>query len=119
MNALCLVIDGLRSGFLGCYGNSWVRTPAIDRLAAASFVFDQALIDSPRLEDAYRAFWLGRHVFTPRDLDAQLTPLPQLLASAGIATALITDESALAAQCGTSLRDVNHLAERGATLEIV
>jgi arylsulfatase A-like enzyme len=94
MNALCLVIDGLRAGFLGCYGNSWVQTPAIDRLAAAGFVFDQALIDSPRLVDAYRAYWLGVHSFAPEPA-SPIASLPQMLGAAGVATALVTDEGSL------------------------
>ena len=38
MNAICLVIDRLHCGYLGCYGNAWVGMPGIVRLAAESFV---------------------------------------------------------------------------------
>ena len=33
MNVICLVIDGLQAGYLGCYGNSWLPTPGFDQLA--------------------------------------------------------------------------------------
>ena len=61
----CLVIDRLQHGFLGAYGNTWIETPAFDRLAAESFVFDQMLIDSPQLGSLYRSFWQGRHALAP------------------------------------------------------
>ena len=61
MNAICLVIDRLHRGFLGAYGNTWIETPAIDRLAAESFVFDQALVDTPHLAALYRSYWQGWH----------------------------------------------------------
>ena len=51
MNAILLVIDRLHAGYLGAYGNGWIATPAIDRLAAEGFVFDQCLIDSPQVGD--------------------------------------------------------------------
>jgi hypothetical protein len=38
--ALVLHFDALAVRFLGCYGNEWVATPAIDRLAHESVVFD-------------------------------------------------------------------------------
>jgi hypothetical protein len=94
MNAVCIVVDGLRCGFLGCYGNTWVQTPAIDRLAAQGFVFDQALIESPQWEDAYRSYWLGESGFAPRE--KELASLPHTLAMAGVNTALVTDEAELA-----------------------
>jgi arylsulfatase A-like enzyme len=90
-HAICLVVDRLSAGFLGAYGNTWVRTPAFDRLAAESFLFDQAIIDSPRFDQLYRAFWRGTHAAsTSRD-----EPSPNLiarLAAAGVATVLLTDE---------------------------
>ncbi len=64
MNAILLVIDRLHAGYLGAYGNAWNETPAIDRLAAEGFVFDQCLIDSPRLETFCRGLWLGSHALT-------------------------------------------------------
>ena len=67
MNAICLVIDRLHRGFLGAYGNTWIETPAFDRLAAESFVFDQMLVDSPRLGPLYRSFWQGLHALAPAD----------------------------------------------------
>lgn len=41
MNGLLFVIDALNLGYLGCYGNEWIRTPALDHLAAEGIVFDQ------------------------------------------------------------------------------
>ncbi len=102
MNAICLVIDRLHGGYLGCYGNAWVGTPGLDRLAAESFVLDGAYVDSPALASLYRAYWLGEHALgglmnpsTPSFKDGEVPderqPLPRLLAGAGIATTFITD----------------------------
>jgi len=87
VNAICLVIDRLRAGCLGAYGNSWIETPATDRLAAESFVFDQALVDTPRLDLLYRSYWQGWPALTARQPQGRPT-LPALLAEAGVATAM-------------------------------
>ncbi len=49
-NIICLAVDRLHAAYLGAYGNTWINTPALDRLAAESFLLDRAIIDSPRLE---------------------------------------------------------------------
>lgn len=90
MNAVCLVIDRLHAGYLGAYGNTWVETPAFDRLAGESFVFDQALIDTPRLDLLYRSYWQGLHALS-RGIEGRPS-LPGLLREAGVTTALLTDE---------------------------
>ena len=90
MNAICLVIDRLHRGFLGAYGNTWVETPAFDRLAAESFVFDQMLVDSPRLATLYRSYWQGLHALAP-DVEGRAS-LPALLREAGVHCALATDD---------------------------
>jgi len=36
------MLDSLRKDHLGCYGNSWVKTPNIDRLAKESVLFENA-----------------------------------------------------------------------------
>ena len=41
-NILVFLCDQLRADLLGCYGNTLVRTPNIDALAAESIVFDRA-----------------------------------------------------------------------------
>jgi arylsulfatase A-like enzyme len=93
MNLLCLVVDRWHVGYLGCYGNSWVGTPELDRLACESFCFDQALIDTPRLEDSYNSLWRGQHALS----SGTATPsLMQVLAQAGISSTLLTDERAVA-----------------------
>ena len=57
--AICLVIDRLSAAYLGALGNTWIRTPAFDALAAESIVFDRAMIDSPVLEETYESYWTG------------------------------------------------------------
>ncbi len=92
-SVVCLVVDRLHSGFLGAYGNSWIATPNIDRLAAESFLLDRAYIDSPRLEEIYRSYWTGWHALAGSAI-ARSSPerdLPRQLAAAGYSTALVSD----------------------------
>lgn len=90
MNAICLITDRLHAGYLGAYGNTWMETPALDRLAGQSFVFDQALIDTPLLEPQCRSYWQGWHALCPPAQDR--ATLPAVLRRAGVTTALVTDE---------------------------
>jgi hypothetical protein len=95
MNAICLVFDRLHAGYVGAYGNAWIDTPGFDRLAGQSFVFDQALIDTPELEGLYRSYWQGWHALCPTPPESRPT-LAGLLGDAGVTTALLTDEPAVA-----------------------
>jgi hypothetical protein len=119
VNAICLVIDRLHCGYLGCYGNGWVGTPGIDALACESFVLDGAYLDAPSLDSLYRSYWLGQHALAHSGPAAVgrignpsyaeqpgCTPaarivdpshgLPRRLAAAGVATTLLTDDAAVA-----------------------
>jgi len=58
MKAVVLILRGCPAGWLGAYGNEWVVTPHLDRLAAESVVFDRHITDCPLPEAANRA-WLG------------------------------------------------------------
>ena len=101
MNAIILVVDRLHAGYVGAYGNSWIETPAMDRLAAEGFVFDQAVIDSPQLAPLYRSYWDGLHAMcgqgTARgQADRERSSLPAMLSATGIGTTLLTDEPLVA-----------------------
>jgi arylsulfatase A-like enzyme len=96
MNAICLVIDRLHAGHLGAYGNTWIETPAMDRLASQALTFDQMLVDSPRLASLYRSYWGGRHALCPDGPLEDQPALAGLLHEAGVNTALLTDDPALA-----------------------
>lgn len=47
MRAVVFVLRGCPAGWLGAYGNEWVATPNLDRLAADSVVFDRHISDRP------------------------------------------------------------------------
>jgi len=95
MNAICLVIDRLHMGYLGAYGNTWIRTPSLDRLAAEGFTFDEAFIESPELGRLYEAYWLGRHAMGPLAADTSCS-LPALLSARSVSTRLLTDDPTVA-----------------------
>lgn len=97
-SALCLVVDRWHVGYVGAYGNTWLPTPQLDRLATRGFVFDQAVIDTPDLERLFRAWWQGWPAIRRREVPEDWPSLAQRLAQAGIHTALLTDEP-LVAQC--------------------
>jgi len=93
MNAICLILDRLHVGYLGPLGNTWIDTPAFNRLAAEGFVFDQAWVDSPVLDALCQGLWLGLH---PRQRDIGGQSVITALAAAGLHPALITDEPLVA-----------------------
>ena len=95
-NVLCLVIDGLGAGALGCYGNTWLETPALDRLASESFVLDQVVSDSCELSSVYRSWWQALPALVPQP--EQAPSLVERLGKAGLATWLLTDDSEVAMQ---------------------
>lgn len=89
-SAICIVVDRFHAGMLGPYGNTWIRTPGLNRLAGDGFVFDQAFADSTRLESLYRAYWRG----VPAGSRAAHggPSLARVLADAGFSTTLVTDD---------------------------
>ncbi len=94
MNIVVLVVDRLHAGYLGCYGNSWIATPQMDRLSVESFVFDQALAAGAELRDTYAGYWFGRHPAATAGADTA-TSLPESLRAAGLRTTLMTDDRSI------------------------
>lgn len=92
MNLLCIAVDRLHVGYLGCYGNTWVATPALDRLASSGFVFDQALVDMLDPAEAYESWWRGSH-FIARKRDAAGSTFAGLARRAGLKTLLVADDA--------------------------
>lgn len=47
MSAIVFAINGCPAAWLGAYGNDWVGTPHLDRLAAEGVTFDRHIADRP------------------------------------------------------------------------
>jgi arylsulfatase A-like enzyme len=63
MKTVVVLIRGLNVALLGCYGNEWIATPALDRLAAESVVFDQHYVETFDPVAAQRSRETGCHCF--------------------------------------------------------
>src|SRR2546423_1010396 len=89
-----IVADTFRRDHLGAYGNSTIRTPYLDRLAASSIVFDQHRISSFPTMPARADFLTGRFSFTFmgwEPLPPALDTLPAMLSRAGYLTMGVAD----------------------------
>jgi arylsulfatase A-like enzyme len=97
MKVLVVTARGLQAGALGCYGNQWVETPALDALAAGGVVFDQHFADRADAEGARRAWRCGRYQLPgapgPPPAAAEGDDLLGALRAHGIHTRLILDAS--------------------------
>ncbi len=96
MNVIVVVCNSLHLNFLGTYGNAWIATPNLDRLAAEGVVFDQHFPENLTTLPTRRSWWTGRYGFA--DPDQGWTPLrpderilPDILSDRGVRTAFISD----------------------------
>jgi arylsulfatase A-like enzyme len=96
MKAVVLVARGLQLGALGCYGNPWIDTPALDGLAAEGIVFDRHFADAADPAGARRAWRSGRYRLPDPAAAHEVHSAPDLLdalRAQGIHTCLIVEDS--------------------------
>ncbi|MBD2869143.1 sulfatase [Paenibacillus arenilitoris] len=95
MKTILILMDSLNRHYLNCYGESWVQTPNLDRLAAKGVVFDRHYGGSLPCMPARRELMTGRLNF----LESQWCPLQpfdeaypeELRRQSGVYSHLITD----------------------------
>lgn len=94
MNVVVIVNDTQRWDYLGCYGNKWIQTPNLDKLASESAVFDYCYAEGLPTIPTRTTFFTGRFTFPFRGWQ-RLEPTDILLAEVlwnkGYTNALITD----------------------------
>jgi arylsulfatase A-like enzyme len=94
MNVIVLVSDTFRYDYLGCNGNDWIGTEALDRFAARSVSFDRHYLSSfPTIPNRTDLF-TGRYSFPFhgwKPLEPGLPVMSTVFAEAGYSTQLICD----------------------------
>jgi len=94
VNFIIIISDTLRRDHLGCYGNKWIRTPSLDKLARESVVFDRAYTASFPTVPNRRDVLTGRYTFTYCDwspLSQEEIVLAQVLGKAGYTSYMVLD----------------------------
>ncbi len=99
-NVLVIACNSLHLGFLGCYGNAWIETPNLDRLASEGVVFDFHFPENLTTLPTRRSWWTGRYGFPNEEagwtpLRPEETTLPDRLWNHGVRSALISDTTYL------------------------
>ncbi len=79
-NILWLCTDQQRWDTLGCYGNPWVYTPNLDRLARQGILFEHCYCQSPVCTPSRVSFLTGRYPRTARGRqNGQSIPADEIL----------------------------------------
>jgi len=107
MNVIIVTLDSLRADHVGCYGNTWIRTPVMDALAHESILFTHAFPESLPTIPMRRALHTGLRTWPFRDwipqrgdivraygwqrIPEDQVTLAEILEREGYHTAFITD----------------------------
>jgi arylsulfatase A-like enzyme len=94
MNVVVIMLDSLRPDHLGCYGNTEVKTPNLDRFASESVLFETAYAEFPNTIPSRTAFVSGIYTFPLRPwqaLDPADFHVAELFAENGYHTAAFSD----------------------------
>jgi arylsulfatase A-like enzyme len=94
MNIILIMSDTFRRDHLGCYGNPWIHTPHLDRLAEQSVVFDHFYAGSFPTMPNRADLLLGKYSFPSlgwAPLPENETPLGEILTREGYLTAAMVD----------------------------
>jgi arylsulfatase A-like enzyme len=107
VNLILIIADSLRADYVGCYGNKWIKTPNIDRLAEESVLFERAFPEGLPTIPVRRAIYTGNRTWPFKDYQPKKgdtvrhygwqpmaesdIALAEILKSAGYYTGLISD----------------------------
>jgi len=94
VNVIVIVNDSLRVDHVGAYGNTWIKTPNLDKFARESAVFDWAYSEGLPTLPTRTAMFTGRYTFPFRGwqrLEPTDVVLAEVLWDQGYTSALITD----------------------------
>ncbi|HJN19280.1 MAG TPA: sulfatase [Armatimonadota bacterium] len=94
MNILTIVADTFRFDHLGCYGNEWIHTPNLDRLAAEGIVFENCYADGLPTIPMRRVFYTGNSILPEGEWKPLLpedVTLAQILGQNGYTSGLVAD----------------------------
>lgn len=108
-NLILITIDTLRADRLGCYGNSRVETPNLDKLAKQGVLFENAVTHTPLTAPSHASMFTGLYptVHNVRDtggfiLESSHSTMPEVLQRQGWNTAAFVGSSVLKKQFGFS-----------------
>ncbi len=93
-NAIVLMFDSMQYNYLGCNGNTWMKTPNLDRFSRESFVFDNCYIEGLPTVPCRRAMHTGRYTLPVNGwspLTMEDTTIADLCWGSNIDTAFIFD----------------------------
>ena len=106
LNLIEICVDTWGTHFLGCYGNEWIKTPNVDRLASKSAVFEHCYPETLPTIPTRRVLYTGRRIFPTKQiaqpgdtvrisgwhqLYAEDITFAEMLTAAGYTTAQISD----------------------------
>lgn len=90
MKAIVIVANGWNASWLGCYGNEWLQTPHLDRLAGESVLFDQHFAINPSPAEWRHSLMSGRFELGSKPARPEHN-LIQTLRQASVWTSCISD----------------------------
>ncbi len=93
-NAIVIMFDSLQFNYLGCYGNTWIKTPNMDRLAREGVLFENCYTEGLPTVPCRRAMHTGRYTLPKAGwvpLSMEDTTIADLCWGRPIETALVFD----------------------------
>ncbi len=93
-NVIVVMLDTLQFNYLGCYGNKWIKTPNLDRLAREGVLFENNYIEGLPTVPCRRTMFTGRYYLHSKGwsaLDMDDTTIADLCWGRPIDTALVFD----------------------------
>jgi arylsulfatase A-like enzyme len=94
-NVIFISLDTTRPDHLGCYGNPWISTPHLDRLASESILFTQYMTVVPTTLPSHTSLFSGKYPHShgnPQNgylVNRDNLMLPEILHSADIETRIL------------------------------
>ena len=93
-NVIVVMLDSLGCDYVGCYGNKWIQTPNLDRLAREGVLFENNYIEGVPTVPCRRSMFAGRFYLHSKGwsaLDLEDTTIADLCWGRPIDTALVFD----------------------------